>query len=328
MALIVTAGDLIYDAALALGAVQIDETLTASEQALIMRVWTRLIMSMGLVKANIHTIQPRTYNIISNQADYTLGYDGNASANDITAATAASPTVLTLTSAHGIPVGQTWSVVIQGGEGNWQGINGGWIATSVSANTLSIPVNATTFGSLTGSNVFLQIAGQLDYERPVEITDVNLIYPNNVFVPLYPLQPDQWANINYFDVNSPPLNYWYDNAAPFGLIRLYPKPNENYQLQIYSTQQLIRKAGIPGLFDLTTQLQLAQGYDRYWMYAVAVEISPFFNLDPTPALLALYKDAKDNVTSLNRRSPASISDPALCDRLRQGLYNWKIGQVV
>ena len=74
----------------------------------------------------------------------------------ISAASNASPVSLTIT-AHGLDYqsGATIApaIFISGGTGNWAAINGLWIATITGANTMTIPVDSTAFGALTGTFV-------------------------------------------------------------------------------------------------------------------------------------------------------------------------------
>lgn len=76
----------------------------------------------------------------------------------VTAASNANPVSLTIT-AHGIGdyanLGATVNAILQisGGTGNWTAINGTFTATVTSANAVTIPVNSTAFGALTGTLV-------------------------------------------------------------------------------------------------------------------------------------------------------------------------------
>ncbi len=67
----------------------------------------------------------------------------------VASATATNPAVLTSVVAHLLPTGL--QVNISGATGNWAPINGTFTVTRLSANTFSIPVDATGFGALTGT---------------------------------------------------------------------------------------------------------------------------------------------------------------------------------
>ena len=74
-------------------------------------------------------------------------------------ATNANPVEFTLASAHGIGdftnLGATVSpvVTISGGTGNWEAVNGTWVATVTATTKITIPVDSTTFGAIAGTIV-------------------------------------------------------------------------------------------------------------------------------------------------------------------------------
>jgi len=74
----------------------------------------------------------------------------------VSAASNANPASFTATS-HGFYYSSTSAakpvVFISGGTGNWAGVNGMWIATVTGANTFTIPVDSSAFGSFTGQSL-------------------------------------------------------------------------------------------------------------------------------------------------------------------------------
>jgi uncharacterized protein (TIGR03437 family) len=75
----------------------------------------------------------------------------NASTVSITLATNANPVVFTAIN-HGLISGQ--NITISGATGGWSSVNGTWPVTVIDANTFSIPIDSTNFGSLSGTLVF------------------------------------------------------------------------------------------------------------------------------------------------------------------------------
>lgn len=76
----------------------------------------------------------------------------------ISAVSKASAAVVTSTG-HGFPISARPIVTISGATGTgWTGINATWTATVIDANTFSIPINSTTFGTLGGTVVFTTTA--------------------------------------------------------------------------------------------------------------------------------------------------------------------------
>jgi hypothetical protein len=73
----------------------------------------------------------------------------------IVSSSVANPSVLTTSTAHGIPTGYT--ATISGHTGSTPDINGSRIVTSTGANTLTIPLNVTVGG--TGGTITAVVAG-------------------------------------------------------------------------------------------------------------------------------------------------------------------------
>jgi hypothetical protein len=72
----------------------------------------------------------------------------------ISAVSKANPAVVTSTG-HGFNVSSLPKVTISGATGTgWTGINATWTATIIDANTFSIPIDSTGFGTLAGSVIF------------------------------------------------------------------------------------------------------------------------------------------------------------------------------
>lgn len=143
--------------------------------------------------------------------------DNTAGTNEttaITAATNANPVHLTITG-HGWPlnIGATATatkvgLIIAGATGNWTAINGNILATVVDANTVSIPVDSTSFGSLTGSPVFYSgaafvMAGFNNNEGGNYIGE-NLVEMGNYayLADIIHESQDVFANNMMFDFNS------------------------------------------------------------------------------------------------------------------------------
>ena len=95
--------------------------------------------------------------IVATSFSFTVTQGGATAGTVISAATNASPAVLT-SAGHGIPVGSTAILTITGFTGAWVPANGTFTVTSLSANTFSIPVNSTGFGAIAGAPVYAEPA--------------------------------------------------------------------------------------------------------------------------------------------------------------------------
>jgi hypothetical protein len=88
-------------------------------------------------------------NLFVHHNDVSITSGSNLTAS-VSAATNASSTALTVTG-HGFAIGVPINLVFIGGTGNWAALNGSQTATPTDANTLTVAVNTTSFGGLTGS---------------------------------------------------------------------------------------------------------------------------------------------------------------------------------
>lgn len=318
------ARDVIYDAALNLNAVQLGEALTPAESQAMLRAWQRLIKSLGLSRANIHTIRRDLYPVYSGQDTYTLGYDPRKAAISVSASTNTAAVVLTLASPHNLTVGRTNSVVISGAAGTWQPINGGQIATALSSTTISIPVDSTGFDvGLTGT-VLLVIGGTWNYVRPASweaFKTAHLLWPGRSRTEVHKLAPEEYDDRGLSDLVAPPRSYYPDSGAPITTVELYPIPDANYTLEISTAQSLEYP------FTIDDELEFADGYERYWVTGLAIETGPIFDLDPSATLIRNYEEAKRYVKSPNSRSPNLKGDPALVRNPMSGkLYFYSGGR--
>jgi len=100
-----------------------------------------------------------TYDASSNLLYYckARSIQPTAARMSISAASNASPVSLTSTG-HGFSTQYQPLVTISGGTGNWTAINGTFTATITGANTLTIPVDSTSFGALAGTIVLTTYA--------------------------------------------------------------------------------------------------------------------------------------------------------------------------
>jgi hypothetical protein len=178
--------------------------------------------------------------------------------------------------------------------------------------------------------------------RPTEIHKANIVLNDVtpfVRLPLSVINVDDFASIRVRAIPSAiPLDLYYvkdfDNTSGFGTLQLWPGPLKNYQLELFTWQQL---QAFP---DLTTALNFPPGYVKYLRKTLAVEIAPMMELNnklanlakPRPSLLQLVmkqaQDAKEDIESYNAQDPKLSCDEAFRGGNSGGAFNYMVGSVV
>jgi hypothetical protein len=124
----------------------------------------------------------------------------------VTSCTNANPTVCTVTG-HGLSLGTVYSATFSGATGSWTPVNGSHALTPIDANTFSMPINATSFGALTGSVIFLS-GSAIEFDgtgggvSPGQNDTGNIISGNLVEMVTYPY---------FFKGSASVRNYFTDN---------------------------------------------------------------------------------------------------------------------
>jgi hypothetical protein len=182
-------------------------------------------------------------------------------------------------------------------------------------------------------------AAWIQAARPTRIDDANVIL--NTVTPVVRLQVsllnrDQWAAIAVQQLpDAIPLNLYYDgnfdNTFGYGTLNIWPGPLTNYQLELYTWQQLQQ------FQDLTTPLSFPPGYALMIRKNLAVHIAPMMKLynklgrvswEISEATLtqvaAQAKEAKDAVVSYNAPQLVMSCDPAYLSK-RGNAWNYALG---
>ena len=168
--------------------------------------------------------------------------------------------------------------------------------------------------------------------RPTRIDDANLILNNvtpNVRLPISVIDVDQWADIRVQSIpNAIPLKLYYDHnfdpTSGFGTLNLWPGPALNYQLELFTWQQLQSFA------NLSTAYSFPPGYAKAIHKNLAVEIAPMARRHyETSADFEEVKEqarlAKAEVQSYNAASPILVCDAAFQGEHGGGVFNYMTG---
>lgn len=132
---------------------------------------------------------------------------------------------------------------------------------------------------------FLMTAGQQIYStsllpsgRPVAINSMRVTL-SNIDYPVDFIDQLKWNGISYKPVQAIPNQCYYDAAFPNANFYFYPIPYAAFTCTLYAQRVL----SSPLL--MATDLTLPPGYEAAIVAALAVDISPSFGKQPTPAML-------------------------------------------
>lgn len=188
-----------------------------------------------------------------------------------------------------------------------------------------------------------QAAPNFNTTRPNDIELANIIL-NNVNpvlrVPLDIINKEQWAAIAVQGIPSAlPLKLYYDkgwNQSQYGTINIWPGPLQNYQIELYNSDQSVL-AAFP---DNTTTFLYPPGYAKLIQKNLAVEIAPLMTMycksartenvmAPSQAMLALVQkqadDARQTVEISNAPDPILTGDPAFLGNSARRGWNYLLG---
>lgn len=185
------------------------------------------------------------------------------------------------------------------------------------------------------AETFDLVAGQQTYQfgnsapdwdsttgRPVLIENALIIPPQTTPQPQLPmaiLNKDEWAGIILKDIQSTiPLYLYNDDAYPYSNINLWPIPQCNTQIIVYSAKAIADFTGV------TEDLSFPPGYDRMLRFNLAVELAPEYGKDPSQTVLGIAIQSKAYIKRQNIKPILSTMDPGLAGRKR--VFNWLTGE--
>lgn len=282
-----TANDIITGALRFCNAYASGESLAADDAADALETLNDLLESLSTDQASVYASNEEVFSYVGGQYRYTIGnYDAGTFAGSVTNG---SPTIT------GVIVPAD---MIANGDLTGTGIPDGTTILSFDAGlgTVTMSANAT----LT-PGVPLQIAytipGDFKTERPLRITQAftrittqgsGLDYPIEI------IDKGQYSRIGFKAISAPwPIALWYNPTVPLGELFFYQNPSGGGAVHLYTDTIL---SNLP---DLTSQVVMPQGYNRFLKRKLARELAPEFGAIWTQQMEILAKEAEDYVKSLN-----------------------------
>lgn len=118
---------------------------------------------------------------------------------------------------------------------------------------------------------------------------------NTLFLPIELVPDEEYASIRMRGVTNALPQIALDNGGyPNRSIYLWPIPNDStkvVELWLWEPLQIV---------DLDVELNLPPGYERYLIYALALELADEFGHQPTGEIIQSLAEAEDNLKSLNQ----------------------------
>jgi len=177
---------------------------------------------------------------------------------------------------------------------------------------MAYAVLSETFPLVAGQKSYtIGPGGDFDTVRPVRIERVQFNYtqggavlPLNLNVTLLDL--DQYNQFVVPDTASPIPMWMYANEDfPLRTLYLYTVPAIAETVDLYVWKQLAS-------FDsLDASIALPPGYEKALRFALACDLAPEFGTLPSAAVVSGAEEAKENIKSVNNRSPLMQTDAAL-----------------
>jgi len=137
--------------------------------------------------------------------------------------------------------------------------------TNVATAALGVGVSSLTIGPAMSLNV----------TRPVRIEQGSYCRLSDVDYPLTSINEAQWDSIPYKQTQGIPQWFFLKMGASTGTVQYYPQPAVAVDVYHPVYQQVSRFA------DLTTDYVLPQGCERALMYALAMELAPDYETEPS-----------------------------------------------
>lgn len=269
------------------------ESLAADDAADALETLNDLLESLSTDEASVYASSEETFNFVAGQYRYTIGnYDAGTFAGTVTNGSA------TITAAS-VPAD-----MVAGGDISGAGIADGTTIVSFNSGLSTVTMSLVGTSSPGAQQIAYTIPGDFKTERPLRVTQAftrittqgsGLDYPIEI------IDRNQYARIGFKAIAAPwPIALWYNPTFPLGEMFFYQNPSGGGELHLFNSNIL---SNLP---DLTTQVVMPPGYNRFLKRKLARDLAPEFGSIWTPQMEKLTKEAEDYVKSLNA-TPQDVS---------------------
>lgn len=242
-----------------------------------------LLESLSTNQSAVYASEEDVLTFVPQQYRYTVGnYDAGEFSGTVTSG---SPTI---TSAI-VP-----DDMVAGGDLTGTGIAEGTTILSFNsgAGTITMSQNATL--SPGAQQIGYTIPGDFKIARPLRVND-SFTRVSGLDYPIQSISRERYIEIGYKAIAAPwPIVMWYNPTFPLGTLYFYQNPSNSGELHLFSDLILTE------LTDLTTEINMPQGYSRMLKRMLAREIAPEYGAIWTPQMEKLHKEALDAIKALNQ----------------------------
>lgn len=283
-----TASDIITGGLININAYAIGQQLDSQVASTCMQVLNDLLDSLSTDQAFVYT---QTQNILSwtpGKFQYTVG---NPVGGTFTGTlSSGSPVITGTTTPSGV-------IALSDITDNQALVPAGTTVLSTTATTVTLSANATA--SSTGLDIFTYTTpGDFKIQRPLRIrssfTRVTTSAAAGLDYWFDVVSLDRYNEIGLKSVPGPwPYLCAYQPTFPLATLWVYPNPSIAGQVFLFTDLIL---SEFP---DLTTPVNLPQGYNRSLKKLLGLELCPLFGKTPSPQLILQAKEAKDLLKDQN-----------------------------
>jgi hypothetical protein len=153
--------------------------------------------------------------------------------------------------------------------------------------------NETQMIYASSTQSFLMTGGTAQYSttllsgrRPVAISSMRVSL-SGIDYPVNMIDEQTWNAITFKQASSIPLNCFYDATFPDGSLNFYPVPYGAFTCYVDCQAPLSTVT-----LAMATDLTLPEGYESAIVAGLAVDISPSFGKQATPAMLEEMKQTR------------------------------------
>ena len=325
-----TANNMIIAAMRKVNIVQAGETPTPDDMDITLQALDAMEDSWSNDNIQIYTIREAIFSVQAGQQSYQLGpcknivsFSNIIPGSGYVNGTYANVPVITLTGTGGAGYAtNTSGIATTGGQGAFATVtvaNNSVTSVTISSN-LSGPGDITQgggFGYNTGDLITIdtsqlggfgsgftaQVAattgGDWAIERPLKIEKMKTLWLVNsslyeIDLDISPLNFQQFADLPLKQlVNSFALNFYNDKRSPISTVQLFPIPLVTMNCRMFLRQPLIN------FNDLNEIVEFPPGYERAFIYNLAVEIAPEFGKTIPPEVQSIATTSYNKVAAIN-----------------------------